>query len=217
MSLQASVLPSGGEASATAEPMETRRVSTLDLPRDAAELERSLTLRDGSVLRMRAIRADDAQRLQAFHARLSPQSIVFRFFGAVSELSDHEAVRLSHVDYEHSMAVVATSEAGAEELINAVVRYQRTEAEVAEIALAVEDRWQGQGIGTQMLWALAAYACHRGLTTMVAEVMYHNERMLALLNHSGFPTTFHMNESAIVGRLDISGLCCQHPSGAATR
>lgn len=179
------------------------------LQRAAAELAGPLLPRDGTALHQRAIRADDAPRLQAFHGRLSRQTILFRFFGVMPVLSGELAGRLSHVDYENSMAVVATSEVGVDEPIIAVARYQRTAPRVAEIALAVEDRWQGRGIGPQLLRTLAVYACRQGFTTFVADVIYDNGRMLALLRHSGFPTTMHLCDGRVEARLDISGLDTQ--------
>jgi GNAT superfamily N-acetyltransferase len=77
--------------------------------------------------------------------------------------------------------------------------------EVAEIALAVEDCWQGRGIGSRLVRTLAAYARRRGFTTFIAEVMYDNDRVLALLCHCGFPTTLRWCAGRIVARLAISG------------
>ncbi len=178
----------------------------LAIPSADAELDGPLVLHNGTVLHQRAIHPDDAQGLQAFHARLSRQAITFRFFGAMSTLSSELAERLSHVDYTNRMAVVATLGVGADDPIIAVARYQRTEPEAAEIGLAVEDRWQGQGLGPQLLWTLAAYARRRGYTTFIADVMYDNERMLTMLRHCGFPTTFHLHDGRVEARLDISGL-----------
>lgn len=197
--------------SADTSPSESERahVSSAEarvIPRDAAELERPLIARNGALLRQRAIRADDATRLQEFHLRLSREAIIFRYFGAMSELSDELARRLSHVDYENHMAVVITLGAGMGEQIIAVARYQREAPKSAEIAFTVEDRWQGQGLGHTLLWTLAMYARQRGFITLIARVMYENERMLALLRHSGFPVVFGACDECIVARLDITDL-----------
>jgi GNAT superfamily N-acetyltransferase len=176
------------------------------MPSGAAALEGPLTLRDGTTLHQRAIHADDAPRLRAFHHRLSRQTVMLRFFGMMPELSHELAERLSHVDYDSRMAVVATQGASADAPIIAVVRYQRAEPDAAEIALAVEDSWQGRGIGPLLLDTLAAYARRRGFTTLIAEVMYTNDHMLALLRHSRFPVTFHLRDGRVQARLDISNL-----------
>ena len=167
----------------------------------------TLTLRDGRVIHMRPIHSDDAPRLQDFHHRLSHQSLYFRFFGEMPELNRELAERLSDVDYVERMAIVATPAADADAPIIAVARYQRVEepaARAAELALAVEDSWQGQGIGPQLLRALATHARDRGFTTLVANVLYDNSRMLAMLRHLGIPSTHHLREGRVEARLDIS-------------
>ncbi len=181
------------------------------IPRDAVELKELFRARDGALLHQRAIMGGDAERLQAFHERLSTETIIFRFFGAMPRLGGELAGRLSHVDYVNRMAVVATLGEGADEQIIAVVRYQRETPEAAEVALVVEDRWQDQGIALHLLWTLAAYARRRGFTALVARVMYQNEHMLAFLRHSGLPTVYAMIEGSIVARLDITDLDTPRP------
>lgn len=198
MSTRASIPLSDGSSVSPAE--------TPAIPRDAAALTQTFVARDGALLHKRAIHADDAARLQAFHSRLSSKAIVFRFFGALPELGNELAGRLSHVDYEHRMAVVVTLGEGVDEQIIAVARYQREDAESAEIALAVEDCWQGQGIGHHLLWTLAAYGRRRGFIALIARVMPENERMLTLLHHSGLPTEYHLYGGSIVARMDITDL-----------
>lgn len=179
---------------------------------EAANLAGSLTLRNGQIFHWRAIRPDDAERLQAFHGRLSHQSLFFRFFGEMPVLDRELAERLSRVDYTDRMAIVVTPGTAADEPIVAVARYQRTEPEAAEFALAVEDCWQGQHIGPQILWTLAAYARRRGFTTLIANVLYDNDRMLTLLRRSGFPSVHHLREGRVEARLDITGLDAQTPA-----
>lgn len=174
------------------------------VPAEAARLAGPLTLRDGSVVYMRAIRPDDTERLQAFHGRLSPDSVVYRYFQSVPILSNERAEHLTHVDYEQRMALVATMAADADAPIIAVVRYEGIDATTAEAAFLVEDRWQGQGISTELFKSLTAYARRRGITTIIAETMTSNVRMLKVLRHAGFPYTMHYESGCVELRLDIS-------------
>ncbi len=50
------------------------------------ELERDITLRDGSGVRLRPIRADDAPRLVEYYGRLSEHSVYQRFFTVMKRL-----------------------------------------------------------------------------------------------------------------------------------
>jgi RimJ/RimL family protein N-acetyltransferase len=167
-------------------------------------VEDSLLLRDGGRVNVRAIRSDDTKRLSAFHRKLSPESIIFRFFHYVPELSLKEAERFTHVDYDDRMALVATAGEGDGEEILGVVRYDRIGPESAEVAFVVEDHWQGHGIATALLHRLAAYARDHGYTTFVALTMGNNIRMIEVLRNSGFPCTSHVQSGDVEVRLDIT-------------
>jgi hypothetical protein len=68
------------------------------VPAQAASLEASLILRDGSVVLVRLIRDDDLDRLRTFHASLSVDSIVFRFFRFLPQLPSDLAARFTQID-----------------------------------------------------------------------------------------------------------------------
>lgn len=154
-----------------------------------ADLADTLTLRDGRMVSVRAIRPDDVERLQQFHTRLSPDTIVMRYFRAAPVLHTPDAMRLTHLNYDNRMALVATVGAGAEERIVGVVRYERVTATEAELAFVIEDGWQGQGISTNLLARLLRYAKAKGFETMSAVTMSSNMRMRAVLSHTGYPMT----------------------------
>jgi RimJ/RimL family protein N-acetyltransferase len=173
------------------------------LPEDARALDRPLRLIDGEVVRGRPIMWDDEERLRAFHARLSPDSIIFRFFALVPTLTPDAAHHFTHVDYEHRMALVATTGTGEDERIIGVVRYDRMDAETAEVAFVVQDRWQGHGVATELLHRLAPYAKARGITTFVALTMMGNARMLDVLRNAGYPYTARPVDTELEIRLAI--------------
>ncbi len=169
--------------------------------------DEDLLLRDGSWVKVRAIQPDDEERLRAFHARLSPDTVIFRFFRVLPALSEEDAYRFTHLDYAQRMALVATTPTGrdsGDEAIRAVVRYERTEPGVAEVAFVVEDAWQGKGIATALLRRLAAYARAHSLTTFVAITMSGNTRMLDVFRHAGFPNTVRHDGGEISVTLDIT-------------
>ena len=58
-----------------------------------AHWEADVVLTDGGTLHLRPIRPDDADALVRFHARLSPETIRFRFFAPHPRLSPAEVER----------------------------------------------------------------------------------------------------------------------------
>ena len=188
------------------EPQRTAEILTpipVTIPDDALRLEGALILRDGSRIHMRPIRADDSERLQAFHAGLSSETIVFRFFHFIPQLAQEAADRFTHVDYANRMALVATI-GGPDEQIVGVVRYERIGPSTAEVAFVVADAWQGHGIATALLRQLASYAREHGITTFTAVTMSDNIKMIVVLRTCGFPCQFHYQNREVEVNLDIS-------------
>jgi RimJ/RimL family protein N-acetyltransferase len=146
-----------------------------------AELERALTLRDGSVVRLRPIRPDDAPRLQELHSRLSRESAYQRFFAIVRHLSPDWARTLATVDYQRRLALVA--EAAIHGDLVGVGRYEPTDApDTVEVAFVVQDSWQNRGLGTLLFDAILRAAAVRSFRRFRAYVLADNKRMLDLIS-----------------------------------
>src|SRR5256886_1995367 len=85
----------------------------VEIPRDLADPEQGVTLRNGASVRVRAIRPDDEPRLMALCRRLSPRTVYERFF-SFRRLLPEEAHALANVDDRRRMAVVAEVDDGQE-------------------------------------------------------------------------------------------------------
>jgi RimJ/RimL family protein N-acetyltransferase len=160
--------------------LESYTVGESDYPR---ELERDITLRDGTTLRLRPIRPEDAPRLIDFYDRLSRHSAYQRFFSIMKRLPPDWARLLATVDYRRRLALVAEGgPAGAPELVG-VGRYEPTEnPDTVEVAFVVQDGLQGRGLGAILLGHLLDAAEARGIHRFCAYVLADNTRMLDLLS-----------------------------------
>ncbi|MDF2702507.1 MAG: Acetyltransferase domain [Rubrobacteraceae bacterium] len=146
-----------------------------------------LTLRDGTGVPVREIRADDAEALRRLVGRSSERSIELRFFGPMKELSAEKARRFAEVDGVDRFALVALDPEDEGEIV-AVVRYEREGAtDGAEYAALVEDRFQGRGLGIGLTRHLIEAARERGIRHLHALVMRENRPMLSLLRSLDFP------------------------------
>jgi len=142
------------------------------------ELERAVRLRDGTELRLRPIRPDDAPRLVELYDRLGRHTAYQRFFALMRRLPPNWARVLASVDYRRRLALVV--EHGTE--LVAVARYEPTdEPDTVEVAFVVQDGFQGQGLGVILLHALLESAQARGIQRFRAFVLADNGRMLDLL------------------------------------
>src|SRR5437762_1663440 len=75
--------------------------------------ERSVRLRNGAVVHLRAIRPEDEDRLIALYGRLSPESARQRFFTSMKWLPRAWARYFANVDYHDRLAVVAERDEAA--------------------------------------------------------------------------------------------------------
>jgi RimJ/RimL family protein N-acetyltransferase len=169
-----------------------------------ADLEAEVALRDGGTLRLRPIRPDDVGRLQAFHGRLSRDSIFFRFFSPLPVLTDERAAYFTTLDYDRRLAIVAVDGEADDEQIVGVIRYDRQGEDAAELALIVEDRMQQHGVGSTLFRALVDAARRRGIRTLRADVLAENRRMLNLLRESGHPMRARRAGEVVKVELDLA-------------
>lgn len=140
-------------------------------------------LPDGTPVRFRPIRHEDAPLLQEGLGRLSERSRRLRFHGAVTHLSEAKLHRLVDVDHHDQEALVADLlEADGYRGVG-VARYARASADddAPEFAIVLEDAVQGRGLGRLLLRALFATARRNGFRRLTAEVLAENDRMLTLL------------------------------------
>src|SRR2546425_464477 len=153
----------------------------VEIPRDLADSEQGVTLRNGASVRVRAIRPDDEPRLMALCRRLSPRTVYQRFF-SFRRLLPEEAHALANVDDRRRMAVVAEVDDGHKAELIGVARYGPSdEGTTADIGLVVADGWQGLGLGSPLLEEILRAGERRDGHQFSADVLTENRRALRLL------------------------------------
>jgi RimJ/RimL family protein N-acetyltransferase len=141
-----------------------------------------VTLPTGERLRLRPIRPDDAPRLSAAYERLSQQSAYQRFFSVMRRLPPDWSTLLATVDYQRRFALVLEDLGSSDGRVIGVARYEPTpEPDTVEIAVVVEDGWQGKGLGPLLLTELLHAAQRNGWQRFRAYVLSENRRMLHVL------------------------------------
>ncbi|AOU99374.1 GNAT family N-acetyltransferase [Acidihalobacter yilgarnensis] len=155
-------------------------------------------LPDGTDLRIRPIRPEDAQVEQSFVLGLSEESKYFRFRQTLNALTPEMLVRFTQIDYDREMAFIAVTGPEDAEIEIGVSRYiANPDRESCEFALVVADDWQRKGIGTRLMEALMRTAHDRGLRHMEGEVVMRNQAMLALVTRLGFDRRPHPDDPEV--------------------
>ncbi len=149
------------------------------------ELERADRLRDGTPIRLRPIRPDDADNLVRMHGKLAPEDIRARYHGVLQDLVPALLVRLTQIDYDREMALIAF--ATGDDVPIGVVRTNAGPDNVeAELAILVRSDWHRRGVGTLMMHAIIDHARGRGIGRLVSSVLSDNLLMRQLLDEFGF-------------------------------
>ena len=168
-----------------------------------------LKLRGGESITIRPIRPDDAGRLQAAFAQMSPETVYDRFMGYKKVLLDQEAHDLTSLDYQCHMALVATtSDANGEGTIIGVARYYVLDDDpsCAEFAIVINDAYQRQGLGTQLLMRLMEYAQVHGIRTFLGYAHGENYRLLRFVQRTGLPIDRKLKDGLWEVRLQLEGV-----------
>jgi GNAT superfamily N-acetyltransferase len=171
-----------------------------------AELECDVGTTLGTTVHVRPIRPDDASRLVAFHASLTPRSVYRRFFSVHPKLSEAEVKRFTCVDYVDRLALIAEVDAR----MVAVARYDRLRGTPeAEVAFVVADDFQHHGIATLLLELLAEAAWVRGITMFVASTLTENREMLGVFLGSRFDVHTNTEYGIVEVRFLIDPCYCR--------
>jgi GNAT superfamily N-acetyltransferase len=134
---------------------------------------------------IRPIEPDDRDALARGFDRLSEQSRYRRFLSPRGPLSQAELSYLTEVDHRDHEALVAVDPETDEGV--GVARFIRSpeDPSVAELAVAVADDWQGQGVGSLLAAELAKRARDERITCFTALALAENDAILGLLQDLG--------------------------------
>lgn len=156
-------------------------------------------LTDGTALTIRPIRPEDAESEKTFVRELSDEAKMFRFMGALNELSPEMLVQFTQIDYRREMALVAMATIEGERVQVGVARYViNPDGKSCEFAIVVNDKLQHQGIGTRLMKALFGAARDHGMTVMEGSVLKNNIPMLKLMTDLGFSQRMDPDDPELV-------------------
>jgi RimJ/RimL family protein N-acetyltransferase len=166
--------------------------------RNFAEKE---TLKDGTVVTVRAVRPDDGDKIHQAFKSLDRATVYNRFFGYKADVTEAELAHITGVDFQRDVALLVTTGSGADEMVIGGAAYFAVDSGVphgsAELAFTVEEEYQGQGIASSLMRRLAEIARQKGLGQFEAEVLTANLPMLNVFHHSGLPMTLRQDDDVV--------------------
>jgi acetyltransferase len=177
-------------------PASARNYAHLAILPYPARYEQIWPMRGGGEYTIRPIHPDDAEMLQQLVHGLSPESRYFRFVSSLRELPPAMLSRLTLIDYDREMALVAihrerkttdSGEAVDTERVVGVSRYiTNPDKSSCEFSLVVADDFNGKGLGSRLMLSIMEEARDKGLDEIEGLVLANNPGMLKLMKGLGF-------------------------------
>jgi protein lysine acetyltransferase len=152
-------------------------------------------MRDGTHLHLRPVLPGDNERTTNGPVEFSSETL-YRRFQTPRNPTQSLMQYLFEVDYVHHFVWVMTD--GFDGPVVADARFVRDEIDpaLAEVAFIVGDAYQGRGIGTFLMGALAVAADYHGVQCFTAQVLSDNYPMRAILDH--FHADWHRDDLGVV-------------------
>jgi acetyltransferase len=161
------------------------------------ELEGTAVLPDRTIVKLRPIRPEDEPLLQEIATHMSLDDLRLRFFTPIRRLTHELAARLSQLDYDREMALVALTEDGGTAL--GVARFAADpDNRRAEYAIGLRSDWKGRGLGHLLMTRLMEVAARRGIGELDGDVLRENDTMLQVCRDLGFAVGRHPDDAELV-------------------
>lgn len=141
-------------------------------------------VRDGTELLLRPVLPGDSERTLHGHVEFSTETLYRRFMTAQIP-SPSLMAYLAEVDYVDHFVWVMTDPAGESPVADARFVRDADDPQLAEIAFTVADAYQGRGIGTFLIDALAIAARVAGVKQFFGRMLSENLPMRTIMDRHG--------------------------------
>jgi acyl-CoA hydrolase len=160
-------------------------------------LEEYRTMRNGLILWFRPVRINDESLVKDFFYSLSNQSLQRRFMSFRMDMPHKMRQDFVVIDYTKELIILATIMVEQKELVVGIGQISKNENTLfSEVAFAVRDEYQNQGIGSELMEYLTILAKKEGLHGFTAEVLMENQPMLHVFEKMGFDIHRKIEEGA---------------------
>ncbi|MEU6140959.1 GNAT family N-acetyltransferase [Streptomyces sp. NPDC047081] len=150
-----------------------------------------LTLPEGNEITVRRADPRDLEAAREMHERCSSRTLGMRYHGPVGD-ADRYLNHLLNPRFGRTLAVQTASG----RLVG--LGHLLWDGDETEVALLVEDKWQGRGIGSELLRRLVAMATETGCGSVYAVTQASNTGMVAAMRGLGLPLDYQVEEGTLV-------------------
>ena len=189
--------------------MPNRRFAVAPYPKD---LEKSLRLKDGTLVIVRPVRPEDEDMYRAFFETVPQNDLRLRFFAPVKAFSHAFLARLTQIDYARAYAVAAIKvETG--ELLGGVRLMMNADLTEGEYAILLGPNVKGMGLGWTLMNLMIEDGRSIGLEHLEGQVLSENGPMLQMCRSLGFKLRESREEPGVtVVTLDLKAQTAEAPA-----
>ena len=161
------------------------------------------TMKDGGTALIRPIRPEDEPAMVRFHETLSERSVYLRYFHLMNleqRVTHERLTRICFIDYDREMALVAERRdpATGETEILGVGRMTKIHGtRDAEVAVLISDKWQGRGLGKELLARLLIVGADEKLNRLVADILPDNRGVMRICEKLGFSLQHSLDDEVV--------------------
>jgi acetyltransferase len=166
-------------------------------------------MKDGTQVHIRPIRPEDEPAMVRFHETLSERSVYLRYFHIMNleQRTTHERLtRICFIDYDREMALVAerrNPETGDSEILGVGRMMKIHGTTEGEVAVLISDKWQGQGLGRELLQRLTQVGADEKLTRLVADILPDNRGVMRICEKLGFSLKHSLDDEVVKAEFKI--------------
>lgn len=148
-------------------------------------------LKDKTPVTIRPIRPEDEPLIRVFHETLSEESVYLRYAHLIKfshRIAHNRLTRICFVDYDREIALVADHEDDqGNHIILGVARLSQIKGtNSVEFGMLINDQYQHQGLGTQLLSQLLNIGKQEEFERIVAYILPENRAMQKICQRLGF-------------------------------
>jgi acetyltransferase len=167
------------------------------------------TMKDGTTVVIRPIRAEDEPLMVKFHRTLSERSVYYCYFRLMKldqRVAHERLTRICFNDYDREIALVAdykNPQTGEHEILAVGRLIKLPYKNEAEFAIVISDQFQGRGLGSELLRRLLQIGRDEKLDRLVADILPDNRAMLHVAEKLGFHLRTTFGGSAVKAEIDL--------------
>ncbi len=161
------------------------------------------TMKDGHPVTIRPIRPEDEPAMVRFHETLSERSVYLRYFHLMNleQRTQHERLtRICFIDYDREMALVAerrNPETGESEILGVGRMMKIHGTTEAEVAVLISDKWQGRGLGKELLARLLIVGADEKMSRLTADILPDNREVMRICEKLGFTLKHSLDDEVV--------------------